>query len=758
MAGQLHVIDWPLSPEVVKDIDDNFSELFRAVFNAERDLGPDGVLSVERGGTGMSEYVVGDLLVATDTDELGVITAVAKGQVFISQGAGVVPAWLAAGTSGYFLKSQGAGSDPAWAQVTHTLLDGTLHTDTLAGTVVRGDIIIGNSTPKWSRLARGAGGTYVRSDGTDVGWSTIADSDIVDLGRFGVLADNESATGAWTFSNGLRVNSGLGVGAAIPSNYVNILLTSGAGQYVVEIRQGTATANNSFGLLLSAGTSSSDDALRVREITGLTDIFKIRGDGAVGWGTAPLTFIATSASVLTSVTAHNLLSATHGDTTAAAVSRGSLITGQGVSPTWAELVVGGAGTVLRSDGTDLLYSTFTIPDTYNQGDILYASTASVLSALAKDASATRYLSNTGASNNPAWAQVALATGVSGTLPNANLTGNALLDGTVHTDTTAGTVARGDVITGQGASAKWLRLAKGTANQVLSMDGTATDVVWATSAAAAHAILDGSTHSDSVAAAVSRGSLIYGNATPAWAELTIGADNTVLISNGTDVSWSSSPQVLALDVIGGSGQSQIKFQNDTSGYTAGDGGLMYFDGTNMRFQLSEAGTLSLWTSNSERVTIAAAGGVRMWAFGAGTATFDANGNISSVSDERQKDNITDYTGGIAQLRHITPIRFRWKPISGMDRGRLYTGFGAQQTQPWLPDAIDCQRGTGGTGQLSFNPVVVVAALVNAVKELEGRIDVLTPPGLLDKLRSPDVEAVLDHLAAIGFDPDLVEPDP
>ena len=48
-----------------------------------------------------------------------------------------------------------------------------------------------------------------------------------------------------------------------------------------------------------------------------------------------------------------------------------------------------------------------------QGDTLFASAANTLSALAKDTNATRYLSNTGASNNPAWAQVALATGISG---------------------------------------------------------------------------------------------------------------------------------------------------------------------------------------------------------------------------------------------------------------------------------------------------------------------------------------------------------
>lgn len=54
-----------------------------------------------------------------------------------------------------------------------------------------------------------------------------------------------------------------------------------------------------------------------------------------------------------------------------------------------------------------------------QGDLLYADVANSLARLAKDTNATRYLSNAGASNNPAWAQVSLANGVTGTLPLVN---------------------------------------------------------------------------------------------------------------------------------------------------------------------------------------------------------------------------------------------------------------------------------------------------------------------------------------------------
>ena len=48
-----------------------------------------------------------------------------------------------------------------------------------------------------------------------------------------------------------------------------------------------------------------------------------------------------------------------------------------------------------------------------QGDLLFGSDTDKISRLSKDINSTRYLSNTGENNNPAWSQVSLEDGVFG---------------------------------------------------------------------------------------------------------------------------------------------------------------------------------------------------------------------------------------------------------------------------------------------------------------------------------------------------------
>ncbi len=92
-----------------------------------------------------------------------------------------------------------------------------------------------------------------------------------------------------------------------------------------------------------------------------------------------------------------------------------------------------------------------------QGDLFYSDASNSIVALAKNTTATRYLSNTGATNNPAWAQINLSNGVTGDLPFANLTQGSALS----------------VLGVTGGSTADVASIVGTANQVLRVDSGGT---------------------------------------------------------------------------------------------------------------------------------------------------------------------------------------------------------------------------------------------------------------------------------------------
>ena len=124
------------------------------------------------------------------------------------------------------------------------------------------------------------------------------------------------------------------------------------------------------------------------------------------------------------------------------------------------------------------------------GDILYASGANTPARLAKSTTSTQYLANTGTSNAPAWNEVALATGVSGTLPVANggtggtsLTANGILVGnsTSAIAVTATMATKGHLMAGDGSGVPSM-LGVGDDDTVLTADsGEATGIKWGASA-------------------------------------------------------------------------------------------------------------------------------------------------------------------------------------------------------------------------------------------------------------------------------------
>lgn len=114
-----------------------------------------------------------------------------------------------------------------------------------------------------------------------------------------------------------------------------------------------------------------------------------------------------------------------------------------------------------------------------------------------------------------------------------------------------------------------------------------------------------------------------------------------------------------------------------------------------------------------------GSVRFQGFGSGTLTTDASGNLSVSSDARLKHLIGPYSSGIDQIMKLEPVQYRWRSETGLDTENIYTGFTAQNVREVLPEAV----GQDPQGYLTLSDRPIIAALVNAVKELKAENEAL-----------------------------------
>lgn len=118
-----------------------------------------------------------------------------------------------------------------------------------------------------------------------------------------------------------------------------------------------------------------------------------------------------------------------------------------------------------------------------------------------------------------------------------------------------------------------------------------------------------------------------------------------------------------------------------------------------------------------ITIAATtGALAFKGYGAGTLTTDASGNVTASSDERLKDVEGPYTRGLADVLKINTSQWRWNEASGLDGSRVMSGFTAQAVQAGVPEAVF----QGPDGYLTIHDPALIAALINAVKELAAKV--------------------------------------
>lgn len=259
-------------------------------------------------------------------------------------------------------------------------------------------------------------------------------------GAFGLTLTTTNTTNVTLPTTGTLVNTAV---TSLPSLAGVGTITSGVwnGTLIGSTYGGTGINNGSFTITLGGNLVTSgafNTTLTVTNTTnatlpaGTTTLVPTTGTGATGtWGisisgtAANVTTNANMTGDVTSVgnatTYNNNVPLTKGGLNAALVaSNGGIF----YSTATAGAILSGTATanqLLLSGSTAApIWSTLTFPATTAQGDILYGSATNVVSMLAKDTNATRYLSNTGTSNAPAWAQVNLANGITGNLPVANL--------------------------------------------------------------------------------------------------------------------------------------------------------------------------------------------------------------------------------------------------------------------------------------------------------------------------------------------------
>lgn len=381
----------------------------------------------------------------------------------------------------------------------HTLL-GSSHTDTSAAAVTRGALITGQgSTPAWARLTVGSAGTVLRSDGTDIAWSTDGSalsslnasqltSGTVPLARLSGITNTEVAAGAsiaWT-----KLDKG---GSSLAD-----FTTRSAGDL---------TSGSLADARLSANVSLFGAAVDNAEITDATILFakwaangcssgqypQYNGSawvcGTVTPGSGTVTSVGLALPAIFSVTGSPVTGS--GTLTGALATQSANLvwagpsTGAAASPTFRSLVYNDFPTSGAAAGT---YPKVTINA---QGIVTGTAT-----------------------------QITLTTDVTGTLPLAN--GGTGLNA----------AADDSVLLSNGST--WAAAALTNCTTAITY-ATATNTFGCSSTVGTHALLSAS-HSDTATASVVRGDLVVGSSVPQWTRLAVGTSGSVLYSNGSDPAW------------------------------------------------------------------------------------------------------------------------------------------------------------------------------------------------------------------------------
>ena len=206
------------------------------------------------------------------------------------------------------------------------------------------------------------------------------------------------------------------------------------------------------------------------------------------------------------------------------------------------------------------------------------------------------------------------------------------------------------------------------------------------------------------------------------------------SGGTPSAPLATPSGKILSFLGGAGHNGSAWTATKAGVfvcssedwtTTGNGAFITLETT-------QSGT----TNRAQRLVISGDGALRLNAYGAGTLTTDSSGNVTASSDSSLKTVTGPFIRGLADVLKLTPRTYRWNEKSGMDTEDENVGFIAQEVLDAVPEAVGQYRTSEvevdgkktkkreKAELLTLSDRPLIAALVNAVKELKAENDALS----------------------------------
>jgi hypothetical protein len=200
---------------------------------------------------------------------------------------------------------------------------------------------------------------------------------------------------------------------------------------------------------------------------------------------------------------------------------------------------------------------------------------------------------------------------------------------------------------------------------------------------------------------------------------------IVCCNGQGASGLQFGQVAHLSFANDASYALRQSSNGTTTINAAATRVISFrqNGTSVRMGISTGGNVIIGGESDT----AAAGGALLQVAGMawknnGVATWD------NTSDARCKDDVRDFEAGLTELRKVRPVRYRYNGRAGTPNGVAGIGVLGQEIEQVLPETV--RRVENAPGQDSdlgdlrvFNAHALTFVLINAVKELAGKVEVL-----------------------------------